>query len=116
MSNSRLSPGCTLTIIGLLIALFIVSCSGYRSSKTSVTATVTSKEVKRKDKDSDRYLIFTKEGETFEITDTAVFWRYNSSDVYGSIEPNHKYKLTVAGWRMQWFSSYRNILSAERLD
>jgi hypothetical protein len=56
-----------------------------------------------------KYLIFTKQ-EVFENTDS--FWKakFNSSDVYGQIEPGKTYEAEVYGWRVPFLSWYRNIV------
>lgn len=59
-----------------------------------------------------KYLIFT-DTETFENTDSWLALKFNSSDVYGKLEKGQKCNITVTGFRIPFFSSYRNILSAE---
>lgn len=61
---------------------------------------------------SERYLIFT-EGETFKNSDTIWGWKFNSSDLYGRLREGQTCDLTVTGWRLPFFSSYRNILKAD---
>ena len=65
---------------------------------------------------SHKYLVYTKDGETFEIVDSFVFLTFRSSDIYGKITSGKKYKCKVAGWRIPFLSSYRNILSAEEIQ
>lgn len=61
-----------------------------------------------------KYLVYTDE-EVFENTDEPFYLKFNSSDVYGMLKLNEKYELSVSGWRMKIFSTYRNIISAERI-
>jgi hypothetical protein len=79
-----------------------------------VTAIVTDKE-RVFDGESSRYLIFTEE-ETFENVDSALFFKFNSSDVYGKIKKGGVYKFKVSGWRISVVSSYRNIISMEEVQ
>ena len=58
-----------------------------------------------------KYLIFT-DAETFENTDSWLALKFNSSDVYGSIQKGQTCDFQVTGFRIPFFSSYRNILSA----
>ncbi len=53
--------------------------------------------------DSSRYLIFTK-AETFEDTDSIVFLKFNSSDLYGRIDQGKTYRAKVAGLRIPFLS------------
>ena len=57
-----------------------------------------------------KYLIFAKD-EVFEATDSLRFGRFNSSDVYSSLEVNSCYTSTAQGRRIPFLSMYRNILS-----
>ena len=63
-----------------------------------------------KDGSKGKWMIFTKE-ETFEITDTMLFLRYRSSDLYGAFELGKTYKVKVYGIRFGYKSWYRNIIS-----
>lgn len=59
---------------------------------------------------SSKYLIFTEEGEVFENTDSWLRLKFNSSDVYGQLEEGEDYNCDVYGWRIPFFSMYRNIV------
>lgn len=58
-----------------------------------------------------KYLVFT-DTETFENTDSWLALKFNSSDVYGYIQEGQTCDFQVTGFRIPFFSSYRNILSA----
>jgi len=58
-----------------------------------------------------KYLIFT-DTETFENIDSWLALKFNSSDVYGAIPVGAKCAFTVTGFRIPFFSMYRNILDA----
>ena len=77
---------------------------------------VTDKTVKQHDDDA-KYLIFTKvnneEVQVFEITDSLVQGRWNSSDVYAAIEVGKTYSFEVVGKRIPFFSMYPNIIGYE---
>ena len=67
------------------------------------------------DRKGARYLVFT-ENETFENTDRLIFFKFNSSDIYGMIREGGTYKAKVAGVRIPILSWYRNIVSVEEID
>ena len=77
-----------------------------------VTVTITDKVVKNYDNDS-KYLVFTEDAygnvETYEITDSLLKFRFNSSDVYAALKVGSTYRLTIGGWRNNFFSWYPNI-------
>ena len=74
-----------------------------------ITITVSDKAVKRYN-DKDKYLIYTKNGEVFEITDNIFYLRFNSSDDYGKLTINDTYTVKVYGFRINFTSTYRNII------
>ncbi len=82
----------------------------------AVTVTVTDKAVKNNG-DAGKYLIFTEDAEgnvaTFEITDSWVAGRFNSSDVYAAIKVGNIYTFTVGGSRNELMSWYPNIYGYE---
>lgn len=85
-------------------------------TKTEVIAKVTDKErVTDFDSKTSKYLIFTDQ-ETFECTDETIYLKFNSSDVYGQIKKENTYKFTVVGWRIPFFSTYRNIIKVEKME
>lgn len=57
-----------------------------------------------------KYLIYTNT-ETFENTDALFHGKFNSSDIYGKIKIGKKYDAVVYGWRLPFFSAYRNIIN-----
>ena len=78
--------------------------------------------IKVKDKDhvvagsgdnmSGKYLVYA-EGETFENEDSFMHWKFNSSDVQGQLDRGARYRVKVYGWRIPFFSWYRNIVEIE---
>ena len=79
-----------------------------------VTITVTDKE-RIQDGEESKYLIFT-ENEVFENTDSLMKFKFNSSDVYGLLKVGETYSAEVFGWRVPFFSMYRNIVSIEKIN
>jgi len=104
----------------IIIVVFLVFAFGgcgaaYVNSKDAVNVKVTDKTVKRYGKDGDKFLIFTDK-ESFENVDSMLFGKFGSADVYGKIEKGKCYTFTVAGWRIPFFSSYRNVLAIKSRD
>lgn len=106
-----LGCGCIVAIV--LAICVMVYVGAYKGSATQVRDTVTRVERVNYDRDS-KYLIFGKK-EVYEDTDSLLFGKFNSSDIYGKIDPGHTYRFTVVGWRIPFFSKYRNILKIHRI-
>ena len=82
-----------VTVIFIIAIVIVLGVGIYRpfnkvSDMRDVTVTVTDKTVKN-DGDDGKYLIFTEDKDgniaTFEITDSLIAGRFNSSDVYAAI-------------------------------
>ena len=74
-----------------------------------VTAKVTGKE-RVVTRSASYYLVFT-EGETLKNADSIMYFKFNSSDLYGMLKEGTTYKFGIYGWRIPILSSYRNIVS-----
>lgn len=61
-----------------------------------------------------KYLIFTDK-ETFQNTDSFLYWKFNSSDVHSSLVPG-EYRMKVYGWRVPVLSWYRNVVEASKVE
>lgn len=104
---------------GLVAAGIIVGTGVEIASQTgpteTVRVTVTDKErqVTRNGDDIDsKYIVFTDK-EVFENTDNWLKGKFNSSDVQGQLQRGQQYDLEVNGFRNQYISHYRNIISAK---
>jgi hypothetical protein len=96
-------------LVALAIVLVLFKTPIYiLATKDTVQITVSKTEVKKKNGD-DKYLVFTKEGETFENTDSYWCWKLNSSDLHGALQEDSTYNVNVYGIRSNLFSTYRNI-------
>jgi hypothetical protein len=56
------------------------------------------------------YLIYTDVG-SFELIDDPRIFRWDSSDEYGQLELNRRYRLLVSGYRVPYLSEYPNIVN-----
>ena len=101
-------------IICIIVVLIVCICRPIDkvSDMREVAVTVTDKAVKNSGDDG-KYLIFTEDAkgniEVFEITDSLLKGRYNSSDIYAAIKVNETYIFTVGGSRNEFLSWYPNI-------
>ena len=108
--------------VGLVIIFLCVSI--YRplnkaSDMREVTVTVTDKAVKNSGDDG-KYLVFAEDAKgnvaTFEVTDSWVAGRFNSSDVYAAIKVGNTYIFTIGGSRNELMSWYPNIYEYELIE
>lgn len=122
--SSRNTGSSWFTVICLLIIVISLGVNIYRpfnkaSNLRDITVTVTDKAVKN-DGDSGKYLVFTEDKDgnivTFEITDSWIFGRFNSSDVYAAIKVGDTYTFTVGGSRNEFMSWYPNIYEYKLID
>ena len=84
---------------GLLIVKF---------TQDDISCSIVSKE-RVASENSSKYLIYC-EDEVLENTDSFWGWKWNSSDFYRDLQEGQEYRLKVYGWRVPFFSMYRNIL------
>lgn len=105
-------------IVAVILIVLTVPIWFSYSTKEDVTITVTDKELVCESSyngSSDcRYLIFTDK-ETFENTDSMIHFKFNSSDVYGQLEEDETYEVTVNWFRLSFLSIYRNILNVKEV-
>lgn len=104
-------------IVGIIIILggaIGIPCCAYAKSESTAIGHIKEKTAVSV-KNGYKYLVFT-DNEVFEVNDTIVFGRWNSSDLYNSLEKDATYKFTCAGWRVPFLSWYRNILKAEKVS
>jgi hypothetical protein len=116
MSN-RSFLGCLTAIALVVIAVIAIPVISF-SNDHAYTVTITDKErvttqVAEGQIDS-KYLIYGEDenGKTyvFEDTDTLFRWKFNSSDVFGTLKEGETYELTVIGFRVHIFNWYENII------
>jgi hypothetical protein len=111
-------PSVVLAVAILLVGAILVFGVAYRNTGSTVIAQVRDKErvCNSTSEGSDcRYLVYTDQG-TYAVEDSFIFWRFNSSDVYGSIERGKTYSFYIVGWRIPFASVYPNIIRHEELS
>jgi hypothetical protein len=106
-------------LVGLVVISSVGTSIAAHFDRDTYIGIVTEKQIKRYN-EQDKYLIFTKlsngEVRVFENTDSLIEGKFNSSDVYGSIEKGKTYKFETYGWRLPFFSAYENIIGAKEID
>ena len=104
-------------IIFFVMAVALITTANFSCqylTVENVEFTVTDKE-RITDKEGDsKYLVFT-DIETFQCSDSVPHWKFNSSDQYGLMKRKKRYAAKVCGFRIPFFSTYRNIISASEL-
>ena len=98
-----------IIVVALVLIAIIFDCIRVYGTQEEVTFTVSEKSVKRYD-DDDKYLVFTEEGEVFQVTDEFLLLHFNASDLYGQLKDGGTYTVIVCSWRIPFFSKYRNII------
>ena len=116
-----------LNIMPLFIVLIValIGIITYFTSYNDHTYTITITDKERVvtgvgENSSSKYLIFgTDEGgksKVFENTDTIMRLKFNSSDIYGELEVDSTYEITVVGFRFTIFSCYENIVRFKKVE
>ena len=100
-----------ITIVMILIVLVfcVGGCATALHKEHGQVFTVTGKENVKSGNDG-RYLVYTDKT-TYEVTDSWVCWRWDSSDVYGRIQVGKTYTATLQGYRVPFLSWYPNIIN-----
>jgi len=97
------------TVIGTIVISPIIAYG----TKSTVQFVVSDKE-RVMTSESSKYLVFT-DGEVYENTDSLWYFKFNSSDVYGSLHEGQKYEAVVYGFRVPFLSWYKNIVSVKHI-
>ena len=101
----------TFTFLLLISFIVIYNITYYESVNTI--------EIKVNDKEritngsgesiSSKYIIYTNKG-VFQNTDELIFGKFNSSDLQNHLRIDSVYNVKVVGWRIPFFSMYKNII------
>lgn len=114
-SSSEKVQGClALITVLLVIVLLFVKVVVYPLTTKSIVTGATIVKMERVGGDKGKYLVFTDE-EVLQNTDCLVYWKFDSSDIYGELEVGKTYDFGVYGWRIPFFSMYKNILTVREV-
>ena len=113
MANKKGIGWIILGILGIICILFFVGYGlAYALTTGEETITIKEKWVKYHHGRA-KYLVSSTDGQVFQITDTIIRWRWDSSNLYAKLEPGMTCKIKTQGWRFPLFSDYKNILEAD---
>lgn len=107
-----LFKGKFIMFIVLLFVILIGYSVVYYNTSEIIEITIKDKERITEGKRS-KYLIYTENEEVFQNTDSFLFLKFNSSDLYGKLDKTKTYKVKIVGWRIPFLSMYRNIIEIE---
>lgn len=101
--------GLMAIVIGMLVLVAMVY--SWKQAFTTGTETIVIKEkwVKYKGTDA-KYLVSSTNGQVFEITDSWVNWRWDSSNTYADLTAGETCLIKTQGFRFPFFSDYKNII------
>lgn len=98
-------------VIVIIIGIFFYKPISIIFTTEYISIKVNKTDIKR-NKEKDLYLVYTDE-ETFKNEDSFWNFKYNSSDLHGKLKQDSTYKVEVNGYRIPYFSIYRNIVDIE---
>jgi hypothetical protein len=101
-----------IILVIVLIGIFIFYKISYFNSTEIIQIKIKNKESVISgsgESTKHKYLIYC-DGEVLENTDSFLFGKFNSSDLYNELEIDSTYTIKVVGWRVPYFSIYRNII------
>src|SRR2546421_5339714 len=104
--------GYILAILGTIVLVIIGATAVYSSQRQDTFTVNKAERVVSSDGKSAKYLIYTDHG-VFEDTDNLLFFKFNSSDVYGQLQNNKMYNCLTVGWRVPLLSWYPNLIRCE---
>lgn len=111
--NNNINLVFNITIIIVMVSIFAVTSYIYEySNSRELIIEVKDKYVKNND-NNDKYIIIDTENNAYEITDLFFIWKFNSTDIYSSLEIGKAYKISITGIRCRIFSKYPNINKVE---
>ena len=100
-----------LIIFFMLVFIFLSLFFNYLNPK-SYTIEIKDKFIKN-DRKSAKYLVVDTNNTTYEISDLLFIGKFNSTDIYNSIDIGKSYKIYTTGFRIHVFSLYQNINKVE---
>lgn len=106
-------------VVGAVLLVLILSmpCCHYAFCKaTGETIILTVKDKESISGQSGHTYMVYCEAETFINADSLWYWKWGSADLYSDIKEGVTYKAHVYGWRLPFFSVFRNITSLEEVQ
>lgn len=122
-NNFKSEKGFIDIVVGFVVGAIILGLVGvaiyfgtieYQNEET-IEIIVKDKYIKRSG-ETDLYLVVSNSGDTYKIEDLLWKGKFNSTDLYNQLDVGNKYKITITGVRLQYFSMYKNINKIEKLE
>lgn len=107
-----------IKIVVIVMIIFVYAIQLYIFSYSNVnelTIEVKEKYIKRYG-ERDTYMVIDSNNNSYKISDLLYIWKFNSTDLYTSLEIGKNYKITTSGIRLKMFSKYPNINKVENIN
>lgn len=101
----------TLAALAVTVAALTLTGCAPTSPEEGLTCTVTDKDRSTDSEGASVYRVYSDCG-VFNVEDAALIGKFNSADLYASIEPGKTYTFETYGFRNGFFSMFPNITSA----
>ena len=98
-----------LTALTIALALPLAGCS--TMNQQTRNCTITGKEATRNG-DANQYRVCTQQCGTLKVADAITLGRWDSADLYSTLEPGHTYTITTGGYRIGIANEFPNIIEA----
>ena len=104
-----------LIVLGILAIIALIILWNFNEKTYTITITDKDRITQRSgDTVTSKYLVFGEDEDgnslVFENTDALLRWKFNSSNIQGSLKIGKMYDITVVGFRIPIFSAYENII------
>ena len=97
-----------VVILSFFIVPIICSEGVKYSNEEIIEITVKEKYIKNYGKGS-KYIVVNENREAYQITDLLFKGKFNSTDIYNSLDIEKTYKVEISGKRIPFLSMYKNI-------
>lgn len=116
LSNKRgWVTGFLITAAVIIIVALLAYSITYAFTTGYETITIKEKWVKYQGQDA-KYLVSSEDGQVFQVTDTLIEFRFDSSNIYADLDEGETYNINTQGWRFAFLSDYKNILEADLVE
>lgn len=108
-----------ISIVALIVLVCLILLFPHFFRKT-YKVTVTNKQIVKHDNKISKYLIYaqTEDGtvKVFEDINSSLEFKFNSEDLYWSMEINRKYEVKVYGFSIPILSLHQNIVKVKAFN
>jgi len=108
--------GVVLIFLGIVVGLIAIFFMGiylfYVFTSGNETITIEEKWVKYNGDDA-KYLISSINGQVFQITDSLIHTRWDSSNAYAKLKEGQTCEIKTQGFRLGILSYYKNIIEVK---